>query len=188
MNILLLNGSPKNYGATQEILKTLQGAAPEEAQTELLCLGDFAIGYCKGCKACYQTGACVLKDGMGLLLEKLSWADILVFAIPSYWADVPGLCKSFIDRCTPYGDTNPDEGHPALGKGKRCYGIALRAGQRPMECEHILDTIRHWCGHMGLEMAEGIFFCQIEDKLDIEPHKPLLREKAGQWFGAALSI
>lgn len=185
MHILLLNGSPKNDGATQEILKTLQDAAPAEARTELLCLGDFAIGYCKGCKACYETGACAVKDDMQTLVGKLSWADILVFAIPSYWADVPGLCKSFIDRCTPYSDTNPDPDGPRLRAGKRCYGVALRAGQRPVECEHILETIEHWCGHMGLEMAEGIFFCQIEGKLDIEPHKPLLREKAGQWFGAA---
>ena len=36
MRILLLNLSPKNYGATQEILKTLQEAAPKEAETELV--------------------------------------------------------------------------------------------------------------------------------------------------------
>ena len=165
MRILLLNLSPKNYGATQEILKTLQEAAPKEAETELVCLGDWDIRYCKG--------------------DKVEAADVLVLAAPSYWADVPGVCKSFIDRCTPYSDTNPDPDGPRLRAGKRCYGVALRAGQRPVECEHILETIEHWCGHMGLEMAEGIFFCQIEGKLDIEPHKPLLREKAGQWFGAA---
>lgn len=182
MNVLFLNLSPKNSGATQEILKTLREAAPVEAQTELICLGDLEIGYCRGCKACYQTGKCVVKDDMQALMDKLQKADVLVMAAPSYWADVPGICKSFIDRCTPYGDTNPDPARPRLTAGKRCYGIALRTGTRPMECEHILGTIEHWCGHMGIEMAEGIYFCQIEDKRDIEPHKALLREKAGVWF------
>lgn len=182
MKILLMNMSPKNYGATQEILKTLREAAPEGVQTELVCLGDMEIGYCKGCKSCYETGECVVKDDMRALMDRLEAADVLVMAAPSYWADVPGVCKSFFDRCTPFGNTNPDPVHPALGEGKKCYGIALRAGARPMECEHILASIEHWCGHMGLEMAEGIYFCQIEDKSDIEPHKALLREKAGGWF------
>lgn len=184
MNVLLLNLSPKNDGATQEILKILQEAAPGEAQTELLCLGDFSIGYCRGCKACYKTGQCVIQDDMQTLMKKLQKADVLVLAAPSYWADVPGICKSFIDRCTPYGDTNPNPERPALAKGKRCYGIALRTGVRPMECEHILQTIEHWCGHMGIEMQEGIFFCQIEDKKDIIPHKAMLYEKAKTWLTA----
>ncbi len=184
MNILLLNMSPKNGGATQKILEVLREAAPEEAQTELLCLGDFSIGYCKGCKACYRIRQCVIQDDMQVLMEKLQKADVLVLAAPSYWAGVPGICKSFIDRCTPYGDTNPDPERPALKKGKRCYGVALRTGTRPMECEHILDTIEHWCGHMGIEMADGIYFCQIEGKKDIEPHRALLWEKAGVWFAS----
>ena len=182
MKILLLNMSPKNYGATQEILKTLRDAAPEGTHAELLCLGDLEIGYCKGCKACYKTGACVVKDDMQALMEKLGQADALVLAAPSYWADVPGVCKSFFDRCTPYGDTNPDPHRPRLKAGKKCCGIALRTGVRPMECEHILASIEHWCGHMGVDFTEGIYFCQIEDKSDIEPHKPLLREKAAEWF------
>ncbi|MEH2933880.1 flavodoxin family protein [Acutalibacter sp. JLR.KK004] len=182
MRILLLNLSPKNYGATQEILKTLQEAAPKEAETELVCLGDWDIRYCKGCKACYKIRACVVQDDMRALMDKVEAADVLVLAAPSYWADVPGVCKSFIDRCTPYSDTNPDPDGPRLRAGKRCYGIALRTGVRPMECEHILGTIEHWCGHMGITFSEGVFFCQIEGKSDITPHKPLLREKAGQWF------
>lgn len=169
MRILLMNMSPKNYGATQEIVKALQQAAPPTAQTELICLGDWDIGYCKGCKACYKTRRCIVKDDMPALMEKVNQADILVLAAPSYWADVPGVCKSFIDRCTPYGDTNPDPGRPRLHPGKKCYGIALRTGTRPMECEHILETIAHWCGHMGIEMADSLYFCQIEDKSDIEP-------------------
>lgn len=188
MKILLLNWSPKSCGATQEILKTLAEAAPREAQTELLCLGDLKIGYCKGCKVCYTARECMLKDDMQPLMESLKAADILVIAAPSYWADIPGIAKSFIDRCTAFSDTNPDPSGPRLRAGKRCFGIALRTGMRSAECEHILQTIEHWCGHMGIEMKEGIYFCRIEGKEDIEPHKALLREKAKVWFAPERKI
>lgn len=182
MITLLVNASPKNNGATQEILQTMQEVVPEAG---LVCLGDYQINDCLGCKACYTTRACVRKDDMQGLLEKMDQADRLVIAAPSYWADVPGIFKSFIDRCTPYSDTNPDSEHPRLRSGKLCYALALRTGQRPAECEHIIETIAHWCGHMGIEMADSLYFCGIEGKGDIEPHKETLRQKARQWLGPA---
>jgi len=182
MNIVLLNASPKNNGATQEILQTVQETVPEQMDCELLCLGDFNIQYCLGCKKCYNTCQCVRRDEMGLLLDKIDAADILVIAAPSYWADVPGQFKVFIDRCTPFGNTNPNPGRKALREGKRCYAIALRTGSRPAECQHIINTIEHWCGHMGIEMADSMYFCGIEDNNDIVSHKPDIRRKAMEWF------
>lgn len=182
MKILLLNASPKNDGATQEILLTVQGALPAQAESELVCLGDVDVQYCLGCKKCYETCRCVRQDGMTALLDKLEAADAFVIAAPSYWADVPAQFKAFIDRCTPFSDTNPNPSHWTLGASKRCYAVALRTGSSPGECQHILDTIAHWCGHMGVEMAGSMYFCGIEDKRDIEPHKPAICAKAEKWF------
>ncbi len=182
MQVLLLNASPKNNGATQEILWTIQEALPAGAVGEVVCLGDYDLQYCLGCKQCYHTRQCVRQDDMPLLMGKLDAADVLVIAAPSYWADVPGQFKVFIDRCTPYGDTNPDPEHKTLGPGKRCYGVALRTGNRLGECQHILDTIAHWCGHMGVAMADSRYFCGIEGREDIGQHKPALRAWAETWF------
>ena len=181
MNILLLNASPKNYGATQEILKILQAAIPAEHTSEIVCMGDYEIRYCKGCMGCYMTGYCSIRDGMDVLIDKLDEADVIVFAAPSYWADVPGICKSFIDRCTPFGDTNEFR-ERELEEGKRCYAVALRTGGRPMECEHIISTIKHWCGHMGIEMADSMYFTGIHDKRDILKEQEKILEKAREWF------
>lgn len=183
MKVLLLNASPKGNGATQEILKTVQASLPSNAESKLLCLGDFQIKYCLGCKTCYQSRSCVQQDDMPALLDQIDGAEALVIAAPSYWADVPGQFKALIDRCTPFSDTNPDPGRPALSPGKRCYAIALRTGSRPVECQHIIDTIVHWCGHMGIETAGSMYFCRIEGKEDIEQHKPAIREKTKEWFG-----
>jgi len=181
MKILLLNASPKNYGATQEILKIMQETVSAEHTSEIVCLGDYEIRYCKGCMGCYLTGECSIRDDMDLLIDKIDEADVLVFAAPSYWADVPGICKSFIDRCTPYGDTNTCPERRIL-KEKRCYGIALRTGSRPMECEHILSTIEHWCGHLGFTMSDSFYLCRIGDRRDIAQHRETIVEKAREWF------
>lgn len=187
MKVLLLNASPKKTGATQEILKTLQEAIGGGEETELLCLGDFSIHYCLGCKRCYSARRCVWQDDMETLLGKIEEADVLVIAAPSYWADVPGQFKVFIDRCTPYSNTNPDPARRGLKAGKRCYAVALRTGTRPAECQHIIETIEHWCGHMGIDFAGSMYFCQIEGKEDIEPRKPAIRAKAGEWFEKPLN-
>lgn len=148
----------------------------------MVCLGELDLHFCRGCKACYKTCACVRKDDVQSLLSRMDEADVLIIAIPSYWGDVPAQFKAFIDRCTPYSNTNPNPAHKILRPGKKCFGIALRAGTRPGECEHIIETIAHWCGHMGIEMAGSMYFCQINEEQDIIPRKPEIREIAEQWF------
>lgn len=66
------------------------------------------IQYCRGCKKCYENGICIQKDGVLNLVKKMLDSDIVVIAAPSYWADVPGQLKTFFDRNTPFGDTNPN--------------------------------------------------------------------------------
>ena len=182
MRVLLVNAGAKNHGATQDILRTAQAALPSGWESELLCLGDCNLRFCRGCKACYARGDCFQQDDVKTILQKMEAADILMIAAPSYWADIPAQFKAFIDRCTPYADTSTHPDHWRLSPGKRCYGIALRAGRRPMECEHILETIAHWCGHMGVEMAGSAYYCGIDSAADMAPRLPEVRETVENWF------
>lgn len=182
MNILLLNAGAKNNGATQEILNVIQQEISQDHKISNLCLGDVNLKFCKGCLSCYQTCRCVLSDDMESIIAKINDADILVIAAPSYWADIPGQFKVFIDRCTPYSNTNPHLEHIPLKAGIKCYAIALRTGTRSVECEHILDTIQHWCGHMNINMVDSLYFCGITDRQDIEEHRALIAKKAKNWF------
>ena len=43
-------------------------------------------------------------------------ANIVISVSPSYWADVPGQFKSFIDRCTPWCNTH--EPHAKISSGR----------------------------------------------------------------------
>lgn len=182
MNILLLNASPKNSGATQEILKIIQSQIPLDVFSEIVCLGDLSINYCIGDKSCYDTCTCILKDDMEILLNKIDNSDILIISAPSYWADVPGQFKVFIDRCTAYSNTNPNLAHRKFKPGKKCYAVALRAGTRPIECEHIIETIQHWCGHMEISMVGSMYFCSIDNKNDIVKVKDSILKQSRGWF------
>ena len=182
MKVLLLNAGAKNSGATGAILQTVRNALPRNAEAELLCLGDCDLRFCRGCKRCYADGDCFQRDDVRVILEKMEAAEVLVIASPSYWGDIPGQFKVFIDRCTPYADTNSHAGHRRLSPGKRCYAIALRAGQRPMECEHIIACIEHWCGHMGVTMADSTYLCGIDSAADLPPKLPALRDTVRAWF------
>ncbi len=188
MQVLLLNASPKNSGATQEILSIVKSKLPSIIFSELLCLGDFNIAYCLGEKTCYDTCRCIHNDDMELLIEKIDKADVLIIASPSYWADVPGQFKVFIDRCTAYSDTNPNPAHRVLTQGKKCYGIALRTGVRSVECEHIIETIKHWCGHMKVDMVDSTYFCEINDKADVIKITESIHTKVNEWFCQSVSF
>ena len=166
--VLMINGSPRPQGATQMILSLMQAELEAAGHAcEILRLSDFAIGYCLGCKHCYQAAQCVQRDSMDTLLEAMARADVLVLASPSYWGDVTGQMKVFFDRCTPYCDTHTP--HASLPGGKQGYAIALRTGSSPGECLHIIDSMRHFYGHMGVACGEdsALYFCGIAQAADI---------------------
>ena len=74
-----------------------------------------------------------------LLIKEFEKADIIISVAPSYWADVPGQFKAYIDRCTPWCNTH--EPHASLSKGKKGYSIVLRTGPNMKECERLISTI-----------------------------------------------
>ena len=92
-------------------------------------------------------------------------ADVIVCISPSYWADIPGQFKAFIDRCTPWCNTH--EPHAALSSGKRGYTIALRTGPSMKECERIIGSIEHFYGHLEIECCGSMGLCSIEYREEV---------------------
>ena len=133
MNALVINCSPVRDGATAEIVKIVSDCLGERYSTECACIDDYDIHFCRGCRRCHTTAECVQHDGVDALMARFERADVIVCVSPSYWADVPGQFKAFIDRCTPWCNTH--EPHATLSGGKRGYAIALRTGPGMPECQ-----------------------------------------------------
>ena len=105
MKVLAINGSPRGEnGNTEVLLKPfLKGCEEEGAEIETIYLKDKDIKHCVGCFTCWTKtpGKCIHKDDMEELLDKISQADIMVYATPLYYYTVTGLMKDFMDRKLP---------------------------------------------------------------------------------------
>jgi Multimeric flavodoxin WrbA len=165
--IVFINGSAKRGGATDEIVDLIIKHLDKSVfECRTINLSEYDINYCKGCRVCHETAECVLSDDMTEILSCMDASDIAVMISPSYWADITGQMKVFIDRCTPYCDTH--EPHAALSVGKAGYAVALRTGQNPSECLHIIDSFNHFYGHMGIADAGSFYLCGIDTAEDVQ--------------------
>ena len=169
MNALVMNCSPVRDGATAEIVRIVSQCLEQKYDTKSICIDDFQIGFCRGCRPCHDTAKCVQHDDVDQIIEQYEWADVIVSVSPSYWADIPGQFKAFIDRCTPWCNTH--EPHAAIGPGKKGYSIALRTGPSMRECDRIIESIEHFYGHMEIQCRGSLGLCSIEDRRAVEPRK-----------------
>ncbi len=163
---LVLNCSPVRDGATARIAEAVSEALADRFEVRRACVDDYRFAFCRGCRSCHDTAKCVMDDDVSRLMAEFERADAIVCVSPSYWADVPGQFKAFIDRCTPWCNTH--EPHAALSGGKRGYAIALRTGPGMRECARILETIEHFYGHLEIERRGRLGLCQVECRADAE--------------------
>lgn len=168
MNVLIINCSPVRTGATAEIINIVTDKLSSKYITKSICIDDYHFHFCKGCRICHNTAKCVQNDDIPNIINEFEWADIIISVSPSYWADVPGQFKAFIDRCTPWCNTH--EPHSTISKGKRGYSIALRTGPNMKECERIIQSIEHFYGHLEIECCDRLGLCSIEYKENVSSH------------------
>ncbi len=165
MNILVINCSPVKNGATAEIVKLVCRYVNYGNEVRTICIDDYDVRFCKGCRKCHKTAKCFQEDDVNKIIEQYEWADKIVSVSPSYWADIPGQFKVFIDRCTPWCNTH--EPHATIPNGKKGYTIALRTGQSMPECEKIIGSIEHFYGHLEIKACGHMGLCSIEYKENV---------------------
>lgn len=169
MNVLVINCSPVKTGATAEIVRLAAQRLSGRAGVKSICIDDYDFKFCRGCRSCHKTAECVLSDDIPVIMNELEQADVIIAVSPSYWADIPGQFKAFIDRCTPWCNTH--EPHKTLSRGKRGYAIALRTGPGMKECDRIIQSIEHFYGHLEIECCGRLGLCSVEYKENVAARK-----------------
>ena len=112
MNILAINGSPKGDRSNTWRLTSafLRGIAAREESTcgqaptvETVNINALDIKPCLGCFSCWSKtpGACCIRDDMQAIIEKILWADVIIWSFPLYYFGLPGPLKNLIDRQLP---------------------------------------------------------------------------------------
>lgn len=99
MKVLMLNGSPHEFGCTYTALSETAKALNEYGiETEIVWLGKEPIEGCRGCSACRKLWKCVVDDKVNEFMEKAEQADGFVFGSPVHYASAGGAIVSFMDR------------------------------------------------------------------------------------------
>lgn len=103
MKVLAVIGSPRKRGNTFHVVDQIKAKLQELDQAlefEYLFLEEHNLRMCTGCFLCISHGAekCPLKDDRDVIAAKMSEADGIIFAAPTYAKGVSGLMKNFIDR------------------------------------------------------------------------------------------
>jgi multimeric flavodoxin WrbA len=75
-----------------------RGAEAAGHQVELISLRGKDIKFCVGCLSCQTTGACVFKDDVPAIMERVLEADVVCWATPIYYYEMSGQMKTLIDR------------------------------------------------------------------------------------------
>lgn len=112
MNILAINGSPKGKRSNTWRLTSafLEGIIAQEESgrkqapaIETLSVSALDIKPCLGCFFCWNKtpGECCIHDDMRAVIEKILWADVIIWSFPLYYFGLPGQLKNLIDRQLP---------------------------------------------------------------------------------------
>lgn len=100
--VLILSASPRKQGNSDILCdEFIKGAIESGNSVDKIYLYDKDINFCRACYACFKTGKCVMQDDMSEILEKISKADVLVIATPTYFLTMNGMLKTVIDRFLP---------------------------------------------------------------------------------------
>ncbi|MBS7652850.1 MAG: flavodoxin family protein [Candidatus Bathyarchaeia archaeon] len=158
VRVLGVLGSPRKGKNTELLLRaSLEAAAEDGAETELVSLSEYRILPCNGCNTCVRGEPCPLdsEDDMGRVTERLLEADAIILAAPSYFGSVPGLMKSFMDRTRPLKMS----GHRLGGKVASALSVS---GLRHGGGEKVIEAITHFALVHGMIVVGG-----CEDPLTI---------------------
>ena len=99
MKVLMINGSPHQYGCTYTALKEVSDKLNSHGiETEFVYLGTQAVHGCIACGGCYQSGRCVFDDKVNEILPKAAEYDGVVVGSPVYYSGPNGTLCAFLDR------------------------------------------------------------------------------------------
>ena len=91
--VLAISASPRKGNSDTLCDEFVKGALEVGADVEKIRLGDYKIGYCKGCLACLTTQKCVQQDDAKAVIDKMAAADVICLA---------AQLKTLLDRTCAY--------------------------------------------------------------------------------------
>jgi multimeric flavodoxin WrbA len=101
MKIAIINGSPRKNGATGLLLKHIKSEILKKKPdytVQYYDLSGIDFKNCLGCEKCYQSGYCIIKDGLEYILDEIRKCEGIIIGSPTHGSNVSAILKNFMDR------------------------------------------------------------------------------------------
>lgn len=101
MNVVAINGSPRNEGNTYHALKTVAAELEQEGiDVRIIQVGDKPIRGCLACGTCgkLKNCRCIIDDDINDIIQLMKAADGIILGSPVHFSGIAGTMKSFLDR------------------------------------------------------------------------------------------
>ena len=142
IKVLAFAGSPRRHGNSETLLDWVISAMEKEPDVavEKVVIVDADVNPCRGCNACEKLNACVQRDGMDILHDKIIDADVIVLSSPIYCMGICSQVKALIDRFQVFRSRKYVLKLPVVPperRGKRLGVFLSTAGQN---WDHVFDA------------------------------------------------
>lgn len=154
--VLILSGSPRKGGNSDLLCDEFARGAQEAGHdVEKIRVSEKKIAPCSACYYCRQSGgACVHKDDMAEVLQKMIDADVLVLSSPVYFYSIDAQLKALIDRTV---------ARWLEVKDKEFYYIVTMADESAASADTTLACFRGYADcvegarEMGVVIGSGVY-------------------------------
>jgi multimeric flavodoxin WrbA len=172
MKIISLQGSPRKKGNTAKVLAwVVEELVALGQDVESIFLNTKNLKGCLACGKCKQkpdTVGCIQKDDIPEILEKMTRAELVIFASPLYFWGVSAQLKTVIDRTYSLYVDYHQPGHASLVDGQRQALLVTGAGPYENNAEAAFTAFGRLQGPHKAVNAGELFIgsCSTPDKLD----------------------
>ena len=172
MKIIALQGSPRKKGNTAKVLSWVEEELMALGHNvETIFLNSKNLKGCLACGKCKEkpdTVGCIQKDDIPEILEKMTKAELVIFASPLYFWGVSAQLKTVIDRTYSFYVDYHQPGHASLVDGQRQALLVTGAGPYENNAEAAFTAFgRIQSPHKAVNAGElFIGSCSTPDKLD----------------------
>ena len=143
-----------------------EGAKTSGNDVEKISLRGKGIQFCVGCLSCQHTGACIFKDDVPAIMEKVLNADVVCWATPIYYYEMSGQMKTLIDRMNAM--------YPKDYRFRDIYLLTTAAEVEEDTPRRAEMGLTGWIDRFGKSALKGHLFCGgVSDARDIEGNSKL---------------
>ncbi len=176
-DVLAIAGSARRGGNSDAVLEAaLQVMRERGASVETIVPGRLDITPCFACDGCWETGFCVVKDGMQDLYPRLREADHIVVAAPLYFTSLPGHLKVLIDRCQCMWVRTFRLKQPPEPRRRGMF-LCVSAEAKERYYQSTLTIVKSWMASLNMACDVARFYPGVDRKDDlVENHRDYLED------------